>query len=91
MKHLIHQHFELLVLVFLFIFSTAMLAAFPQREEMARWIEGGVAIAAIVTITRGRTTNNPPPSKSSTSVTPGTVSVTTETKAESEGESHGSE
>jgi hypothetical protein len=47
MKDYINLHFEILLLVFIFVFSTIMLAAFPMREEMARWIENGVVITII--------------------------------------------
>ncbi len=51
MKELFHTHFEKIfetsVLVFIFVFSTFMLA-FIKNDEMARWIEGGTIIAVMI-------------------------------------------
>ncbi len=38
---------ELGILVFVFVFATIMLALFPMREEMARWIENGAIVAIL--------------------------------------------
>ena len=38
---------ELGVLVFLFVFGCLMLAWYPQREEMARYIENGAVIGIL--------------------------------------------
>ncbi len=67
MKNLFETHFEILVLLFVFVFGAAMLAAFPMREEMGRWIEGGVAVAAIATMLKGGSKPpSPPPTASPT-------------------------
>ena len=50
MKALLSDHFDkimdLFVLVFVFVFATAMLAKY-QNEEMSRWIENGAIIAIL--------------------------------------------
>ncbi len=38
---------EMMVLVFIFVFASVMLALFPGREELARWIENGAVIAIL--------------------------------------------
>ncbi len=38
---------EMLILVFIFVFGSAMLAAFPGKEELARWIENGAIVAIL--------------------------------------------
>ena len=47
MKSMIEAHFEVLILVFIFVFASGMLALFPMREELARWIENGAIITII--------------------------------------------
>jgi hypothetical protein len=50
-REIIAAHFEKLaefgILVFIFVFATVMLAFFPMREEMARWIENGAVIVIL--------------------------------------------
>ena len=69
MKEAINAHFEKIlemgILVFIFVFGTAMLAKYGTADEMARWIEGGTVIAVIAQGLRGRsdpanTKANPP-------------------------------
>ena len=51
LREIIASHFdrvmELSILVFIFVFATVMLACFPMREEMSRWIENGAVIAIL--------------------------------------------
>jgi hypothetical protein len=62
----VSTHFDMLLLVFIFVFSSLMLALFPMRDEMARWIEGG-AIITIMARSMGLATKTatPPPSDES--------------------------
>ena len=46
MKDFLNAHFEIIVLVFIFVFSTIMLAL-VKSYEMARWIQGGAVITVI--------------------------------------------
>ena len=57
MKDFLNAHFEILTLVFIFVFSTVMLAL-VKNEEMARWIEGG---AVITVIARAMVSHSAPP------------------------------
>lgn len=79
MKDLIAAHFEkileLSVLLFIFVFSTFMLAYF-KNEEMTRWIENGVVIAILA---RAFGTLNPKPPLPPQESTTVTVSKKTET------------
>lgn len=64
---LLHQHFELIfqmvVISTLFIFSCCFLAWYPQRDELARWIEGGPLITALaMSLRRGSQGPTPAPS-----------------------------
>ena len=38
---------EMLILVFIFVFGCLMLAFFPMREELSRWIENGAIVAIL--------------------------------------------
>ena len=58
MKDFMNAHFEVLVLVFIFVFSTGMLAFF-KNEEMSRWIEGG-AIITVIARSMGSRNATPP-------------------------------
>ncbi len=69
MKNLIEAHFEVLILVFIFVFATVLLAVFPGREEMARWIENGAIVTVIARSMVGGKAPLPPNTTNSTTVT----------------------
>lgn len=54
MLDFIDRHFETMALLLIFFGAGIMLAAFPMREEMSRWFEGGPVIAAIVALIKAR-------------------------------------
>lgn len=64
------HRFELLLLVFIFVFGTIMLAIRPN-DEMARWIEGGLVVSVIARGLGGSKPNDP-----STNGIPKTVEAT---------------
>lgn len=51
---LVNEHFDVSILVFLFIFSAVMLAAFPTQEELGRFIENGALPVGIISYITGR-------------------------------------
>ncbi len=68
-----NAHFEVLILVFIFVFSTLALAFF-KNDEMARWIEGG-AIITVIARSMGSNRNAPPNTTTTTSSTTAPVSI----------------
>lgn len=46
-RQILSAHIELTVLVFLFVFGCFMLAFFPNREEMSRFIENGAILGIL--------------------------------------------
>lgn len=46
-REIFASHFETCVLVFIFVFGAVMLAFFPMKEELARWIEGGTVVGIL--------------------------------------------
>lgn len=63
MKELLSSHFdkiwEMSILVFIFVFAVIMLAFFPQREEMSRFIENGAIIAILARAFGGQVKSAP--------------------------------
>ncbi len=73
MKDFINAHFEVIILVFIFVFSTIMLAL-VKSDEMARWIEGG-AVITVIARSMGSNRNAPPNTTTTTSSTTAPVSI----------------
>ncbi len=65
MKDFLNAHFEVLILLFIFVFATIMLAL-VKSDEMARWIEGG-AIITVIARSMGSNRNAPPNTVTTTS------------------------